>query len=200
MASSITVYQRNPETHNMDNAGIENSNAEEIPTDTGNNHEEPISNSTVPESENGQGPLNDEVAIRATIRSQLDELKVKIDGMTEIPKLLLDVPLKCLKTNTIQYLSYHLDPESDIMTDDGVMKDYRGLAALIGLEDVFIRFVERANYSMLKTSEVISKWLTQTEPLPPTLGNLQKCLIDMERHDVLEDMSVKMGMCVQCLL
>ncbi|KAL4228940.1 Myeloid differentiation primary response protein MyD88 [Mactra antiquata] len=177
---------------NMNNAGELDSDKFELSKAT---EGDVICNNT-PETAGG-APSNsgdDMLAeIRTNVRSQLEELKERIEGMTEIPDLLKDISLKCLEMSTLQYLSYHLDPESDIMTEGDKLKDYRGLAEWIGLENIFIRYISKANYAIHKTSEVVSKWLTRTEEPLPTLGNLQRCLKELERIDVLEDMSVKMA-------
>jgi hypothetical protein len=122
------------------------------------------------------------------IITKLGKLKEQLGRCSDIPDILFDVPLSCLKDKTLTNLCYHLDVENEIMTSDEKLRDYRGMGEWIGLEAVFIRYVSGA-VSQYKTKEIISKWMTIDEP-KPTLGNLRKCLLDMDRPDVLEDMSV----------
>ncbi|XP_060567727.1 uncharacterized protein LOC132726394 [Ruditapes philippinarum] len=139
----------------------------------------------------GVDPSNE--SVRIEVLNNLEILKDRLKTATDIPSILLDVSLSCLKPSTIEYMSYHLDPQSDVMSPDDKLKDYRGMAEWIGLEPVFIKYISRSPY-MLKTKEVLSKWLTLEEEPLPTLMNLRSCLLAIDRPDVLEDMSVKIAL------
>lgn len=140
----------------------------------------------------GSGKCTDDNVLAEQVLNDLDILRDRLQTATDIPSILLDVSLNCLKPSTIDYLSYHLDPESDVMSPEGRLKDYRGLAEWIGLEPVFIKYISRSSH-LLKTKEVLSKWLTLEEEPLPILKNLRECLQAIDRPDILEDMSVKMG-------
>jgi hypothetical protein len=159
--------------------------------DASENVHDPI-NCNIPDegASGGVDPSNE--SVRIEVLNNLEILKDRLKTATDIPSILLDVSLSCLKPSTIEYMSYHLDPQSDVMSPDDKLKDYRGMAEWIGLEPVFIKYISRSPY-MLKTKEVLSKWLTLEEEPFPTLMNLRSCLLAIDRPDVLEDMSVKIG-------
>ncbi|XP_045207133.2 uncharacterized protein LOC123559412 [Mercenaria mercenaria] len=152
---------------------------------------EVIAQSSSEENTASNGPLS-ENNIQLEVLNRLERLKDQLDTLTDIPPILFDVSLNCLKPSTIEYMSYHLDVDNDVLSPDDKCKDYRGMAEWIGLENIFIKYISRSSF-MLKTREVLSKWLTiEVEPLP-TLKNLRDCLLAIDRPDVLEDMSIKMA-------
>lgn len=176
----------------------ETNNGETGPTNKENDTEvDPQPSSAVamtnPHKSNGLSLYDDVKERSMETLEQLEELENELKTQCiNIPSNLLDVSLICLKPSTVETLSYHLDPESDVLLLDGKCKDYRGMAEWVGLENVFIKYVSRLSYG-LKTLEVLSKWQTQVEEPLPTIGNLQECLLSIDRPDVLEDMSSKIG-------
>ncbi|XP_060566276.1 uncharacterized protein LOC132725170 [Ruditapes philippinarum] len=164
----------------------------EVKTDASKNVHDAIKSNMPYEGATGGGDPSNET-VRIEVLNKLEKLKDRLKTATDIPSLLLDVSLSCLKPSTIEYMSYHLDPQSDVMSPDDKLKDYRGMAEWIGLEPVFIKYISRSPY-MFKTKEVLSKWLTLEEDPLPTLMNLRSCLLAIDRPDVLEDMSVKIAL------
>lgn len=116
------------------------------------------------------------------------------DSVTDIPSELHDVCLKCLSTDTLEVLKQSLDISSDFTAENGFYKDFTGLAEWAGLDIKFIRYIKNIGHQN-KVSEVISMWLKEEAKDPkPTVANLLRCLIELDRPDIITDVKDKIGM------
>lgn len=98
-----------------------------------------------------------------------------------------DVPLTCFTDSTLNKLKMDLDIQSDIQTENGLCKDYTGVAEWAHLGPQFIRYIANV-WHHNKISEVISMWLKEESDGPKaTVGNFIQCLQELERPDVLSE-------------
>ena len=112
---------------------------------------------------------------------------------------------QCVRLDTERLLSSRLDIESNDVTDDFLLKDWRGLAEQMNISPevscfaipflippvllfVFLYFLQAIEYigsnRESKTVEVLEKWMKQG--VPHTVGDLWHMLETIDRFDVLK--------------
>lgn len=89
------------------------------------------------------------------------------------------VPVSALRKATISVLSGGLNSEKIIPTDDGLPRDWRGLAHMIGLDGVE---THRIGASKDQVAELVSVWGPKG-----TVEQLKQILAVIDRFDVLDD-------------
>lgn len=145
-----------------------------------------------PDKENVSSDQNND---KEQIIRNIDQLMKNIKMVEDIPECLHGEPLTCLKEETKQTMMYFLDPESDVMTDDGKCKDYRGVAEWANLDTAFCKYITDIGLKN-KINDVLSMWIKGSDErrIPdPTIGNLRKCLIEIDRPDALSTLAPKIG-------
>ncbi|XP_046636987.1 myeloid differentiation primary response protein MyD88-like [Daphnia pulicaria] len=90
----------------------------------------------------------------------------------------LDGYLCSLRTTTFAKLSNMLNPTKVLLTDDGHLRDWRGLAELMGCDMLVIQNLE-------KTSNPFAGLISQVKDL--TANQLIEYLEKMDRYDVVDD-------------
>lgn len=101
-----------------------------------------------------------------------------------------DLPLHILYKSTLAKIALHLDQQIDILhPEKEILIDYRGVAESVGFGQLEIKSFERQKSPTL---ELLSKWEPNLD-LKPTLGNLWRILISLDRKDILEDCKAKIG-------
>nr|CAD7201539.1 unnamed protein product [Timema douglasi] len=94
-----------------------------------------------------------------------------------------EVPLHALRSNTREVLSGLLNPLKVLPTEDGLPRDWRGLAQLAGLQGHIISMlVENRD----PTNKVLEAWPESS------FGKLQDALGHLDRWDVLDDTAAMM--------
>lgn len=135
-----------------------------------------FSNATMASSDSETMSLPDDTSIEAVLAL--------------IPNGLHDVSLQCLSADTLGILKLYLDINSDVQCEElGYYKDFTGLAQWAKLDDKFIRYINSIGHQN-KVSEVISMWIKENkEDCKPTVANLLHCLWDLERRDVIKELT-----------
>ncbi|XP_052252920.1 uncharacterized protein LOC127859487 [Dreissena polymorpha] len=139
---------------------------------------------------------SDQHTDKEKIIKALGELMNNIRMVEDIPECLHGEPLTCLKEETKQTMMYFLDPESDVMTGEGKCKDYRGVAEWANLDTAFCKYITDIGLKN-KINDVLSMWIKGSDErrIPdPTIGNLRKCLIEIDRPDALSTLAPKIAM------
>lgn len=112
------------------------------------------------------------------------------DWLDHIPTEYCKLPLNALKAFTVHRIGLYLDQELAVLDNNaGTMRDYRGLADLVGFDYLEIDKFESVQD---KGKSVLRGWMQHTmyELEPATIGKLIEFLSIMERDDILTDMLV----------
>ncbi|XP_065353071.1 myeloid differentiation primary response protein MyD88-A [Cloeon dipterum] len=98
-------------------------------------------------------------------------------------------PLSALTPATIEQLGMMLDSRKVIPTSKGHLRDWRGLAEMVGLSAVQ-QSALNGKANCLFTEEVLKLWQTLKDPkLPPNIGTLQDLLEEIDRWDIHDDLA-----------
>lgn len=99
-----------------------------------------------------------------------------MNGATEFN--MFQIPLAALSTSTREIISVLLNPLKIIPTDEGLPRDWRGLAQLVGLTG---QMVQLLSTKADPTWQVLSQWKEGS------LGHLTSILGQLDRWDVVDD-------------
>lgn len=94
-----------------------------------------------------------------------------------------EVTIKALSTKTIALLSTLLNPPKIILTENGLPRDWNGLAELAGISGECIPSLQSAKDH---TKKLLSVWYEKDQK-GSTIGNLLAHLEKLDRFDVVED-------------
>ncbi|XP_031350316.1 myeloid differentiation primary response protein MyD88 [Photinus pyralis] len=94
-----------------------------------------------------------------------------------------EVSIKALSTKTIALLSTLLNPPKIILTEDGLPRDWNGLAELVGISGECIPSLQNAKDH---TKKLLSVW-HEKDQKSSTICNLLTHLEKLDRFDVVED-------------
>lgn len=110
---------------------------------------------------------------------------------TVLGQTLSNIPLDRLNSNDLRKLSIPLNKEQLIPTSDGLPRDYRGIAELIGysLAEVESRFKKSHNPAKSLFEALIDNHanISQSSRPSPTLNDLLRLLEKIERFDIIDD-------------
>ncbi|XP_005094456.1 myeloid differentiation primary response protein MyD88 [Aplysia californica] len=108
-----------------------------------------------------------------------------------VSELYHEVPLHCLKVSTLRRLSLYLDEPINVMDMDAdCMRDFTGLADLIGFDGLEVKRFENLEHGS-RGKSVIQEWMERTTEPRPTVGKLVEFLVRMEREDALTELHGK---------
>ncbi len=102
--------------------------------------------------------------------------------------------LRILRPKSLELLSRMLDTRKLLETEEGKLRDYRGLADRIQLSQDDLARLESLKSGM--TRAVVAKWCQKDAAV--TVADLLEALRQMDRHDVAEDASCLESLTSDC--
>lgn len=112
------------------------------------------------------------------------------DSLGSLIEFVSDAPLNSLNNACRRKIGMFLDQEGSLIQDTNLFNDWCGLAELLNFTNTEIENFKRQRYP---TQEVLHQWTTRRDP-EPTVVNLIRFLLQLERGDIITECRTMIGM------